>query len=117
MNEEATKNCPPGHIWFYWEGWRVGRIVKKRSENLMTVQDVTGLRHQVELTVKENWVSRRHKDFKGQKTKLKKKERKNDNDKGKEKKKRDGKKRIKSKATKRKLRKGKKLRIRRKKTD
>jgi len=54
------------HVWFYWEGWRYGKIIKRHSENHMSVEDCTRRKHQVKLSIKNNWISCRHKEFTGQ---------------------------------------------------
>lgn len=61
--EAKSEDC----IWFYWEGWRWGEIIKRYSDDLLTVKDCNKSRHRVRRNNKGKWVSFRHKDFKEQK--------------------------------------------------
>ena len=89
-------------IWFYWDGWRHGTIIKKHSDNQMTIQDCRGTKHRVNKLENGNWVAVRSGEFKGKKI-LKKKGKKDGKKKIKLKIKR--KKRVKVKIKRRKLRK------------
>jgi hypothetical protein len=90
---------PENCVWFYCQGWRWGKIVKRNSENRVTVQDCTGKKYRVKRNQDDKWVALSNKGFKGEndmrgKTDVKKKNRKN-----------KGQRRFKIKITKRKFRK------------
>jgi len=91
-------------VWFYWEGWRFGKIIKRYSNTLMTVKDCRKSRHRVQKLDNGKWLAVSSKEFKGQ-NHLRKKEKKH----GKKKIKVAGKRRFKIKTAKRKLRKIRKI--------
>ncbi len=47
-------------IWFYNQGWRVGKIVKRYSKTRITVKDCTGTRCRVMLDQKDRWIALSH---------------------------------------------------------
>jgi hypothetical protein len=55
------------HVWFYKDGWRYGRIIKKLSENRMTVADCLGCHIRITRSPTDKWVAASGKEFKAQK--------------------------------------------------
>ena len=44
-------------VWFYNQGWRWGKIIKRYSKTKITVQDCTGTRCRVILDQRDRWIS------------------------------------------------------------
>jgi hypothetical protein len=57
------ENC----IYFYNEGWRYGKIIKRYSETSVTVRDCTGSKHRVYLNANKKWIANSNQEFKDQK--------------------------------------------------
>lgn len=55
------ENC----LWFYYQGWRYGKIIKRYAENLVTVRDCTKKRYRIKLNRKNQWIAISNKEFKG----------------------------------------------------
>jgi len=72
LDESATK------VWFYNQGWRVGQIIKKYSNDLVTVKDCTGSKYRIRMVKENAWIALNNKDFK-EEHKARKKRKKKDN--------------------------------------
>ena len=89
---------PENCLWFYHDGHRYGEIVKRYSENLLTIRTCDNTKHRVKKSKTGKWISVSSKNFKEEKHI--RKEKKNE-----KRKKTTGEKRFKVKIKKRKVRK------------
>ena len=58
-----SENC----IYFYHEGWRYGKIIKRYSKSIVTVQDCSDKKFRVKLNEKGKWIAISNKNFKSEK--------------------------------------------------
>ena len=60
---ETLFETEPETLWFYFDGWRLGTIVRIHSGTRITVKDCMGKRHRIKKRNNGKWVAMKQREF------------------------------------------------------